>query len=170
MELKTLDPEKSQFTANGTEYYIKTSLSVERFKYYEKYQINFGMGRTFDSIATLLSKAVDLANKGKGLEAWNIIVNLRDSIGKDLDKRSHAAFYLCSLFICTEDEDITTWDDAMAEKKIADWNAEGIDSNSFFLLAVNLVNGFMKNFEEISQDISEVQSLLERLEEFQKKD
>jgi len=169
-ELKVLANDCVQFTANGTEYYVKNSLSVERFKQYEKLQLNFGFGRTFDSIAQALNKSVDLANKGKGLEAWNIVFNLKEAVGKDMDKRSHAAFYLCALFICTEGEDLTVWDEQLAEKKIADWNTEGIDASSFFRIAVGLVNGFMENLEATSQDISEVQKIMEQLSELQTKD
>jgi hypothetical protein len=168
MDLKELDIEKTQFDANGVTYYVKPSLSIERFKWYEKYQINFGYGRSFEEIHNALKKSIDLANKGKGVEAWNIIYNLYESAGKELDKRAHQAFYLCALFICTENEDLTKWDETIAEEKIKNWNAEGISSNSFFRVAANLVIGFIDALEPTSQDISEVQNTLNSLAELGK--
>ena len=166
-ELKSLPDDCTEFTANGVKYLIKPSLSVERFKWYEKYQINFGYGRTFESISKTLEKAVDLANKGKGLESWNLIFNLKESVGKDLDKRSHQAFYLCALFMVTEDEDLTAWDEQLAEKKIKDWSAEGLDAMSFFRLSSNLVSGFLNDLEAISQNISEIDEVLQPLKDLQ---
>lgn len=165
MELKQLELEATEFTANGKRYLIKQTLSVERFRWYEKYQINFGYGRSFDNIHKSLEKSVDLANKGKGLEAWNIIFNLKDCIDKDLDKRAHQAFYLCALFICTEDEDLTKWEETLAERKIEDWNAEGIDAFSFFRIATNLVQGYLTALEGLSQDISQVNKVVEELKD-----
>ena len=169
-ELKKLPQDCRKFTANGETYTVQDSLSVIRFQYYEKYSINFGFGRTFESLSAAIDKIIELFNKSKSVDAFSMLVNIRDAIGKDMDKRSHAAFYLCALFISAKDEDLTTWNEQMAEKKIADWNTEGIDANSFFLLAVSLVNGFMENLEATSQDTLEVQKILEQLEELRKKD
>jgi len=164
-ELKEIPLDATSFEANGKTYFIKTSLSVERFRWYEKYQLNFGMGRTFDNIVKALDKSVELANKGAGLQAWNIIFNMRDAITKDLDKRSHQAFYLCALFMVTENEDLTQWDEALAERKIKDWNTEGISAVSFFRIASNLVNGFLDVLEAHSQDILGIQEAMKPLEE-----
>jgi hypothetical protein len=160
MELKQIDFSASEFMANGTRYLVKTNLSVERFKWFEKYQVYFGFGRDFKGIYDQLVKSVAFADKGKGLEAWNIIFNLKEEIGKNLDNRSHTAMYICALFIVTEDEDLTKWDEQMAQKKIDDWNAEGYDVNSFFRLAANLVNGFIDILEEVFQDISDKAAVL----------
>lgn len=158
MELKELNFSETAFMANGTEYFVKSSLSVERFRWFEKYQVNFGFARDFKTIYDNLKKSIDLANKGKGVEAWNCVFNLYEQVGKivDEEKAVHQAFLICALFICTEDEDVTQWDENKAIKKIEDWNREGITANSFFQLAANLVNGYIDALEEISRSTSEL--------------
>ena len=111
MELKKIDLSQSSFDANGVTYYIKDTLSVERYRWFEKYQVTFGFAREFKQIYDMLVKSVDLANKGKGLEAWNIVFNLKEEIGKNnLDNRMHNGMYICALFIVEENEDLTSWD------------------------------------------------------------
>lgn len=164
-DLKQIDFTKSEFTACGKKYFVKQSLSVERFRWFEKYQVDFGFGRTYKSIADALSKAVEMGNKGKGIEAWNIVLNLRMAIGEGLDKRTNNAMMICALFICTADEDLTKWDEQQQLEKIKDWNDEGYDVNSFFQLAANLVTGFIDDLEEILSGTSELAKALEVMKE-----
>ena len=164
-ELKRLDLEATEFEANGKKYFVKQSLSVERFRWFEKYQVDFGFGRTYKSIADSLKKSVELGNKGKGIEAWNIILNLTNAIGEGLEKRTNNAMMICALFIVIEDEDLTKWDEQEQLIKIADWNEEGFDVNSFFQLAANLVQGFIADLEEILSDTSELTKAMELIKQ-----
>jgi len=112
----------------------------------------------------LLKKSVDLANKGKGLEAWNIIFNLMEEVGKnDLDNRMHNGMYICALFIVEENEDLTVWDEQLANKKIENWNKEGYDVNNFFRIAANLVNGYISTLDDIFQNTSQVAAAIETM-------
>ena len=163
MGLKQIDLNATQFQANGKTYVVKDSLSVERYRWFEKYQIDFGFGRSYKSIADALKKSIDLANKGKGIEAWNLVLNLAKAIGEGLEKRTNNAMMLCALFIVGEDEDLTKWDEQEQLKKIDDWNSEGYDVNSFFRLAANLVTGFIDDLEEILSDTSELAKTLEEM-------
>lgn len=167
MELKKLDFEQTEFMANGTKYFIKQSLSVERFRWFEKYQVDFGFGRGYKSIAESLKKSIDLGNKGKGIEAWNIILNLTRAIGEGLEKRTNNAMMICALFIVAENEDLTKWDEQEQIKKINDWNDEGYDVNSFFQLAANLVSGFINDLEEILSDTSELAKAMELINQLE---
>lgn len=167
MELKTLDFNATEFEANGKRYFVKQSLSVERFRWFEKYQVDFGFGRSYKSIADSLKKSVELGNKGKGIEAWNIILNLVMAIGEGLEKRTNNAMMLCALFIVTEDEDLTKWDEQQQLEKIKDWNTEGYDVNSFFQLAANLVTGFIEDLEAILSDTSELAKTIEQIKQLE---
>jgi hypothetical protein len=163
-ELKQLDLTASSFVANGVTYFIKDSLSVERYRQFEKYQVTFGFAREFKQIYDMLKKSVDLANKGKGLEAWNIIFNLMEEVGKnDMDNRHHNGMFICALFIVEEDEDLTVWDEQIANKKIANWNKEGYEAYSFFRVAANLVNGYIESLDEIFQHTSELAATVETM-------
>lgn len=164
-DLKQIDFTKGDFMASGKRYFVKQSLSVERFRWFEKYQVDFGFGRSYKSISDSLRKAIELGNKGKGIEAWNIILNLVLTISEGLDKRTNNAMMICALFIVTDDEDLTKWDEQEQLEKIKNWNDEGYDVNSFFQLAANLVTGFIEDLEEILSGTSE---LAEALKEIQK--
>ena len=86
MELKELNFSENAFVANGTQYFVNSSLSVERFRWFEKYQVNFGFAKDFKSIYAALKKSIELANKGKGVEAWNQVFNLYEQVGKIVDE------------------------------------------------------------------------------------
>ena len=154
MEIKRLDFSKDSFIANGKEYFIRNTMTVERFSQFEKLQNHYAFGLSFSQIHDKLKDAVDFANKGKGVEAWNVIFNLKEGIVYRIEDRMHPALLLCSLFMVTENEDITKWDEQLAKHKIEDWKKEGIDINDFFQFASNFVSGFIKIYDEISQSIS----------------
>jgi len=162
-DLKTLDFNATEFMAGGRKFFVKQSLSVERFRWFEKYQIDFGFGRSYKSIADALKKSVELGNKGKGIEAWNVIINLIHAISESLEKRTNNAMMICALFIVTEDEDLTKWDEQMQLEKIQLWNDEGYDVNSFFQLAANLVSGFIEDLEAILSDTSELAEAMQMI-------
>ena len=166
-ELKKLDLEATEFEAMGKKYSVKNSLSVERFRWFEKYQVDFGFGRSYKSISDSLKKAIEFANKGKGLEAWNLVFNLHLAIGEGLDKRTNNAMMLCALFIVGEDEDLTKWDEQEQVAKIKDWNDEGYDVNSFFQLAANLVTGFIEDLEEVLSDTSGLAKAMEEIKKLE---
>ena len=165
MELKQIDLNATQFQANGKTYVVKDSLSVERYRWFEKYQIDFGLGRSFKSVADTLKKSRELFNKGKTVEALYLNYNLEMAISQGLEKRTNDAMMLCALFIVTEDEDLTKWDEQEQMKKIDDWNSEGYEVNSFFRLAANLVTGFIEDLEEILSDTSELAKAIEGLKQ-----
>ena len=169
MELKKLNFEETEFEAKGVRYFVKTTLSVERYRIFEKLQVEFGFGRTFEDMFRQLDNSVNLANKGKGLEAWNIVFNLKEGVGKELEKQAHPAMNICSLFIVEENEDLTTWDEQKAAMKIKNWNDEGYDVNSFFQLAANLVTGYIGILEGIFQNTSELAAQMQALEELKQK-
>jgi hypothetical protein len=154
MELKKLPFDKNEFTANGKVYKIKNTLTVSRFNEFEKLQNHYGFGLSFESVVGKLNQSIDMANKGKGVEAWNIIYNLKEGIASRLEDRSHPALLLCSLFIVTDDEDLTSWNEKEQRSKIEDWNREGYDVNDFFVLASNLVTNFLPIYGEIFQSTS----------------
>lgn len=164
MEYKHLDLQAPYFEAKGIKYYPKNSVSVERYRWFEKYQNHFGWGKSFDDIYKSLKSAIELGNKGKGIEAWNIILNLMQGIGKNTAGGSvHPAFLICALFIVTEDEDLTQWDEVKAEEKIKNWNDEGYDANDFFRLAANLVTNYINDLEEVFQDFSKLAAVQEAM-------
>jgi hypothetical protein len=154
-ELKHIDFSSNVLPANGVNYKIMWTLAAKRWQEFEKLQIYFGFGLTFLKMVKWLQDARHLANSGKAIEAWNMIVNLEEGIVYGFEDRIHPTLLLCSLFIVTEDEDLSTWREEDQKVKIDNWNKELYDVNDFFLLASSLVKDFVPTYNEISQNISQ---------------
>lgn len=149
-ELKTIDPKEKSFTANGVEYFIEQSLSFDRYKMYQKLQIECGFDVSFYGMATSLNDLYDLQNQGKLADAAILTHNLRTGIA-NIDKRNIPVLEMCSLFVNTKDEDRTIINQDMVDKKIENWRVEGIAIDYFFTLAISTIQNYMKIYNEISQ-------------------
>lgn len=159
MEIKRLPLDKPEFPANGKIYKVKNTLTVSRFTEFEKLQNHFGYGMSFKELYDRHVKIKELFNKGDSVQAFALFYNTLEGIAYRLEDRTHPALLLCSLFIVTEDEDLTTWNEKEQKTKIDDWNVEGYDVNDFFVLASNLVRGFLPIYGEIFQSISKKEKL-----------
>lgn len=137
---------------SGKEYKIINSLPVGRFMAFEKLQAHVGWGLDFYSMFQKLKSLYDLLNDKKFADAAVMVHNLMNGIARNIDKRHHPALQLCTLFIVAGDEDVSTWDEDSAAKKIEDWS--DIDSSDFFLLAANTVSGFIETYQGVLESIS----------------
>jgi hypothetical protein len=149
-ESKRIDFTKTSFEANGIKYLWNGRLSLERWQEFEKLQPRLGFGKDFESILKNINLSIDMANKGKGIEAWNIIINIKSGISDKLENRLDTALHIAALFINREDEDLTKVDSALFDLKIKDWTEEGFDAMDFFSLAANLVSGFVEALQQTS--------------------
>lgn len=153
MEIKHLDLSNDRFEANGTTYYIRNTLTIGRFPVFEKLQNHYAWGLEFEQLYNKVNQIKELFDKGKSVDAFYLLENTRLGIKDRVENRQHPALLICSLFMVTENEDITKWDEAIAKKKIEDWKIEGYAINDFFQFASNFVKGFIRIYNEISQDI-----------------
>jgi hypothetical protein len=158
MELKKLPFDKGEFTANGIKYTVKNTLTLARFVEFEKLQNHYGFGLSFSDMYKRLGEIETLFNGGKSVEAFANFYNLKEGIAYRLEDRTHPVLLLCSLFLVTEDEDLTQWNEGEQKIKIDNWNKEGYDTNDFFQLASNLVAGFIPIYGEVFQSISQKKS------------
>jgi len=149
-----IDLTKGEFTAKGKTYKAHSTLSIERFIEFEKLQVSVGFGFTFDQFFHKLKDSYEDLNKGKQADAAVKIHNMLTGIADKIDRRKHPVLMLCALFICTEDEDRKRYDEKLMEKKVNDWQEEGLEIQDFFTLAFNFVKGFIPAYQEITQSIS----------------
>lgn len=133
------------FTANGQKYYFEPELTIDRYRKYEELSYMVAYGVTLESI---VKEDQEIVKKLRGPEvgggihyAIETLTNRQLSSGRQLAKREFEVLLLCSLFIIRDDEDLTTWSQAVAEEKIEDWRAEGISMSSFFLLVSKFIKG-----------------------------
>lgn len=145
----------SSFTANGVKYLVHTALAIERFIEFEKLQIQVGYGVDFRNLFHKINEAFHYLNNGLPADAAVVLHNVMKGVADNLEERENPVLNLCTLYICREDEDLTTYDYALNQAKIDDWKKEGISIDSFFVLAFNLVNGFQPIYKKVSQSISD---------------
>ena len=150
-----LDVNTKEFVANGTKYFIERpedGFCLKRLQLYERYNIQFRTGVSgkdiYDFLANQIPMHVNNADLNSiAVKAYNIAENLRK-----LDEKYPIAYWFCTLFINTEDEDRTTYDQKLAEQKVKDWENEGIDTNFFLKLSISLLNGFKEDLMNALQE------------------
>jgi hypothetical protein len=166
MEVKTIDPTKREFTANGNKYFITEKISILRYKQYEKLVPVLTFGLSFSTIYSNLGKAFALLNKPnpEPLNAGIILHNIMKGI-KDADdpSRLNPSLMMCALVILREGEDPTKFDESLMREKINDWTEEGLDMMGFIALSRSCIQGFnetliesiQKTLESLSFEVKE---------------
>lgn len=154
-ELKVIDLKEKKFTANGVDYYIESGLSFKRFRMYQKLQIECGYEVGFAGMFDKIKKIYDMCNAMKFADIAVLTSNILHGIAK-VEERKIPVLSLCALFINTKDEDRSVINDDIVDKKIADWEAEGLDITPFFTLALSSMENFSKAWEEVTRNILEV--------------
>lgn len=156
MELKKIDPSLGFFQANGKTYKIEKSLSIERYSFYQRFEIELGYGSSFQDLYGAMSNAYNLLNQGKMADASVALYNAMRGFAELEKKEPHVLKY-CALFINTDDEDRRVITDDMISAKIKDWQEEGLEVASFFQLALNSIPGFIEAYRSSSQATLEPQ-------------
>jgi len=148
-ELKTI--EGREFMANGVKYFIESKISFERFSMYQKLQMACAFGVEFYQMYEAIEKIYNSADKMKLNEVVIISHNILNGI-KTYDQRPLAALQLCAMFINSEDEDRRIINDDMVDKKIKDWQSEGLDITPFFQLAASSMRNFAAVYDSFTLD------------------
>jgi len=149
--IKELGQVKS-FIANGKKFKVHESLTLGRFEEFERLQIYVAYGMTYQNLFGNLNDAWNALNETKPADAAAILYNIMNGTKNQIEKRENEILMICTLFICYEGEDLTTYDEVLALDKIDDWKKEGIDYTSFFDLAFGLVSSFIPSLETDLKD------------------
>jgi hypothetical protein len=70
---------------------------------------------------------------------------------------------ICTLFMNTEDEDRTVWNNDVVMRKLEDWKQAGIDVNDFFDIALILVPSYIEIYNKFTQSITEKLGIAEEI-------
>lgn len=157
-ELKQIDLTAKSFKANGKEYFIESGLSFERYRMYQMLQIECGYDVSFSGFFDKLKQGVELLNKLKLVEGSAILYNMLQGISR-IEERKVPVLNMCALFINEANENRKVITNDMVDKKIADWEAEGLDIRPFFQLAVSSMANFVNAWKEVSQSILEADEI-----------
>ena len=148
---KEIDFSKGEFEANGVKYFIDYKLSIARNREFERLQARLGFGTDFKTLHDNIGKAINLINGGKQVEGHAMLYNIYEMIAHKLEDRYDPALLICALFINKEGEDLAKYDEKLDKAKIDDWEKEGLKMNDFFAFALNLLDGFIAKWKELSQ-------------------
>lgn len=142
------------FMANGVKYKILTpeqAITPIRYFTYEGLKFSYSFDNSPETIAAELTKAHNIINgvvmgtnkNGVGiLDSLTILYGIVETLKqptKTTISRGRYMMLICSLFIVTENENLSDWEESSAETKIQNWNAEGFSMLDFFLLGLTFV-------------------------------
>lgn len=157
-ELKKLDFREKTFTANGVEYYIADQLSSERFYRMQSLEFDLRYGVNHAKMYQDMHLLYEMLNEQKFADCAVMVYNWMQSI-QEFDERKQPILEYCALFLNRKGEDLREWSQEIVDAKIEDWKQEGIDFNSFFVLALNIGNNLKEDYLRIIQDISAPQTV-----------
>lgn len=164
-EIKILPEDTKEFLANGIKYILRESLTIKRFWQFERYRVMLGMKmdivELYSMIVSIYEKIPEIIRDAK--VGTNLYADIRDSlIGlNDLNERVPVAFYMATLFWSADGENISNWTIEEANKKIDDWNEEGIDSSFFLQTSLPYLKDFLLAYSQSMKAFLEVESLEE---------
>ncbi len=148
---------KREFPANGNKYiirYYNEGLSLERFTIWQQFSLTAGFGLSFQqfydnisSLKVLLNEAIQ--NKRQFIDSLLFLDAMEKGITDIQEARYPMAFYLASLFISRDGEDVTTWSTELADEKIHDWNTEGYNAESFLVFALEMSPGYKAVYQKL---------------------
>lgn len=160
--LRVIPDNAKEFQANGHNYYVEDRLSIERYKNFQRMEIELGYGIRFSELADKIRQAYDLLNERKDADAAVLLYTIMEGSVEIGEKRS-ISLYVATLFINRADEDRNVWNTTLAEEKLKDWS--NIDVNFFLIVALSKVRNFSNSFKEISQLMESVGSLKSKMTE-----
>ena len=153
-QLKKIDLETKNFTANGTEYVIENELSIQKSVFAEAAKLELERGVRIGSQAEDWKKVYDLCNENKLADIAVMAYNNTRGF-KDFFKQHHAVIRLCACYINYKGEDRRYINDDAVNKKATDWQEEGYSMDSFFLLALAILKRAVEDCGSAMHDILE---------------
>jgi hypothetical protein len=156
MKLKNVDFSKKYFMCDGRKFFLRDSLSFNRYRELQKLILEFGFSASFVDIFKNTRKAMDFINDTKSGEAYVLLHNMALGVMK-LEDKDDAALRMCALFLNEEGEDETVFDEGKMREKIDCWGKE-YAVTPFFQLAATLVPSWINAYRIVSRSGSLVES------------
>lgn len=138
----------ADFMANGKHYFVEERLSAARYAYFERLESEFGFGRTFPEIITEVTGTIQLLNNTQWVPAAVKLTNLQNGISQIDSKKPHA-FRYCALFINEENEDPAIINEDLINRKINDWQVEGLEYRPFLAFVISSLPAFRDVYQQL---------------------
>lgn len=145
--MKVVSPDfsaNSFVSPSGKKYIIYPTLSTARFEVFERMQIEMEYSVSISAFKKEVSETYDLLNKAKPADAAVKLYNLANGVSRIENSQPHPLLLICTLFICEESEDQSTWNEAEAAEKVSDWAS--VDIAFFLASARRLFSRFTSAF------------------------
>jgi len=142
MEVKPIDANTTEFTANGRKYKVYQKISIDRYMEFQKLSVYIAFGMSITDIRSNNRKLYALINSQKFADAAVLCNNIDKGLA-DIDNpnRVHYSLMVAALVINFEGEDQRVYDEHLLKSKIADWQAEGLDMLGFISLSRACIQG-----------------------------
>lgn len=147
-ELRNPGVDATEFTIQGRTFRATESLSVARYKVFQKRNVEFGFNGTFKTIAQAHDEIWAHLEKGQMGSAAQKLGNLRDGISYAGSGRI-GGVELAALFFNEEGEDLGYNHSAMRAKQEL-FESSDLDVSFFFQQAALRVSGFYERFTRSS--------------------
>lgn len=143
----------SFYGISGKQYIVYPSLSTERYQVLETLQIELEYATSMSGFKAELEKAYRALNEVKFADAAIIINNILNGAARIESGQPNPVLMICTLFICTPDENQARWSESEAAEKIKDWAA--VDVAFFLTLVRRLYRRFMPDLNFDSPNTSQ---------------
>lgn len=131
-------------TRSGQEYIIRTpkdGITLRRATILRQMMTPIAMNEPLSDVVARVRRIRALYNglfsgKGDPAELGAEITAIEKTMTESVTKAWDAAAIACTIFIVRPDENLETWSEGEAEKKIADWNESLIHEADFFFSVI----------------------------------
>lgn len=142
---------KSEFEANGKKYIIMPPdlvFNIERQVHYSNIELAFALNQTpieikqkflefYQTQMRMIRPPQGTTHESLVQKLWEDSYNNLQSFKGSLTSRYPAAYYICTLFIIREGEDLAAWSFELADEKINDWCKANLRAADFFGIALS---------------------------------
>ena len=147
---KRIPLDANSFTAGGKTFIIYASVNIERKRIMQNLEVQSYYGVDLAGINRIGIKWTDMKNKGKGFEADVMMSNMLEGGLRKVNNQHDPLMLICTLFMCTEDENRNVWDEALANEKLKLWSEEGYPSEDFLHWGVRFSRHYQQGLPEDS--------------------
>lgn len=151
------------FEAAGHKYYVESTLSIGRYKHYQRMEVELGFNVNFSGLVDKIKGAYNAMNERRDADASVLLKETLEG-STFLIKKIPISLYVATLFVNRADEDRSDWSTTIAEEKIEHW--KNIDANFFLTVALGQLRNFPEKLQEITnllQNVSQVRQKVESL-------
>ena len=131
-------------TASGKKYIVYPPITAHRFEVFERLQVEMEHLTSLSGFRDEIAATYELLNKSKPADAAVKINNLLNGVARIQNGQPHPLLMICSLFICTADENQAEWNEAEAQEKVNDWAS--VDIAFFLASAKRLLTRYMNDY------------------------